>query len=86
MVKRLLASTLLVFAAPAFQGLSAQQIDPQSIAWADFVRQHGDGWVADWSKSTTTPKAIYGPGLRVKDGQIASLPPLGSPVAAKRVQ
>jgi hypothetical protein len=57
--------------------LGAQQnilIDPAvQDAWRQFQRNHPGAWQADWSPATGTPRAIWGPGLPLHSGPIASL-------------
>ncbi|MCA8955726.1 MAG: hypothetical protein KDC87_06620, partial [Planctomycetes bacterium] len=37
-----------------------------TLAWQTFRQQHGQDWNAVWNKATGTPKAIFGPGLRLE--------------------
>lgn len=56
---------LTVFSAVAQEPAAVR--DPVTEAWLAFRAQHGDTWTAVWNKATETPKAIYGPGLRVAE-------------------
>ncbi len=69
----------LVSALAAQEGIPTH--DPLSAAWQSFLAdqavrtspQEASTWTSKWNKATGTPKAIYGPGLRVKDGRIVDV-------------
>jgi hypothetical protein len=64
-------SFLSVLAATAV----AQAQTPVSLwqAWQQFQRESGtSGWRAEWSPAAGTPRAIYGPGLRIAEGVTTS--------------
>ncbi len=42
-------------------------------AWLSFQQQHAGEWHVRWNKATSTPSAIYGPGLRLDDGPTVDL-------------
>ncbi|MCA8957877.1 MAG: hypothetical protein KDC87_17505, partial [Planctomycetes bacterium] len=50
---------------------TAQQQDPQA-AWAAFTAKNGTDWQVVWNPATGTPKAIFGPGLKLA-GAVQSL-------------
>ena len=73
-MKRLLLPALILLAsAPAWSQEAPNPQDARTLAWLDFLGRHGDRWQAAWCKATGTPEAIYGPGLALKQGPIASL-------------
>lgn len=45
-----------------------------AAAFAQFQRDHGDGWQVRWHPATGTPMALYGPGLPLADWRENSLP------------
>ncbi len=58
---------VLLFTASA----ASQAVEPANT-WRDFQSTQGPGWTVEWSETTGTPNAIYGPGLRL-GGAVASL-------------
>lgn len=45
-----------------------------AAAFAQFQRDHGDGWQVRWHPATGTPMALYGPGLPLADWRENALP------------
>lgn len=66
---KLITPVLLALSLPSL-GL-AQQLDPQN-AWGQFLATNGSDWRVQWNTATGTPKAIYGPGLKLS-GEVGSL-------------
>ena len=66
---KLITPVLLALSLPSL-GL-AQQLDPQN-AWDQFQVTNGSDWRVQWNPATGTPKAIYGPGLKLS-GEVGSL-------------
>ena len=61
----IMKTTISIAVALSLQAsLVSQQIDPPT-AWQAFEEQLGSDWTSQWNPATGTPKAIYGPGLKL---------------------
>lgn len=72
-MRHLSLAVVLAFAS----GATAQRQDGDAgsptAAFAQFCREHGDGWVVQWHPATGTPRAIYGTGMALVDWRENSL-------------
>ena len=67
-------TSLLATAALAAATLPAQvlEVDSSTRQWQRFQQSQKGDWTAVWSPAAGTPSAIYGEGIRLQDGPIAT--------------
>ena len=68
------SSLLMAACALAASYIPAQvlEADGSSQAWQKFLQSQEGHWTAEWSPATGTPAAIYGEGIRLQEGPIAT--------------
>ncbi len=65
--------TLPVLTAAAWAQTQEPALEAMRNAWQAFESDQGSGWQVEWNKATGSPKAIFGPGLRLQAGPVRDL-------------